>query len=406
MSRSARTVKRLGKLYVRVFPDHPVTKKPAEIRMGTGKGGVEGWVAVVKPGPRDVRDRRRARRRSPKEAFHRAHHKLPIRTHLDRAGAGAMSKTQRTSSSSAICPTTSSRRRSPRTRDELFRLQLGSTRTRSTSTAALDDASAATSRAILTILSGRKLGSRPQAQKTATPAEAQATEDGAGEEDAKAKKPKSMSDTETSHREDDDRGSRRAIIGTVTSDKMDKTVVVTVIRRVRDRRFHKFVTRRVKYKAHDENNEYKVGDPSRSSSRARSRAPSAGASLDATHRPKAPAGGGSVMIQMTSVLDVADNSGAKKVYCIKVLGGSRRRYAVDRRHHHRLDPRSDPGRQGEEGRDRARGRRAHASASSRAPTAATSSSTATAPCSSTRRTSRSAPASSGRSLASSAPRSS
>jgi small subunit ribosomal protein S17 len=59
---------------------------------------------------------------------------------------------------------------------------------------------------------------------------------------------------------DDTRGSRRTITGTVTSDKMDKTVVVTVIRRVRDRRFHKFVTRRVKYKAHDEKNTCAVGD--------------------------------------------------------------------------------------------------------------------------------------------------
>ena len=58
----------------------------------------------------------------------------------------------------------------------------------------------------------------------------------------------------------DQRGVRRTIQGTVTSQKMDKTVVVTVIRRVRDRRFHKFLTRRVKYKAHDENNTYKVGD--------------------------------------------------------------------------------------------------------------------------------------------------
>jgi len=56
------------------------------------------------------------------------------------------------------------------------------------------------------------------------------------------------------------RGSRRTIIGTVTSDKMDKTVVVTVIRRVRDQRFHKFVSRRVKYKAHDETNSCEVGD--------------------------------------------------------------------------------------------------------------------------------------------------
>src|SRR5690349_19676175 len=58
----------------------------------------------------------------------------------------------------------------------------------------------------------------------------------------------------------DDRGVRRSIQGTVTSTKMDKTAVITVIRRVRDRRFHKFVTRRVKYKAHDEKNAAKVGD--------------------------------------------------------------------------------------------------------------------------------------------------
>ena len=59
---------------------------------------------------------------------------------------------------------------------------------------------------------------------------------------------------------EDTRGSRRIITGTVTSTKMDKTAVITVIRRVRDRRFHKFISRRVKYKAHDEKNTAKVGD--------------------------------------------------------------------------------------------------------------------------------------------------
>ena len=58
----------------------------------------------------------------------------------------------------------------------------------------------------------------------------------------------------------DNRGSRRTILGTVTSTKMDKTAVITVIRRVRDRRFHKFVTRRVKYKAHGGETSYNVGD--------------------------------------------------------------------------------------------------------------------------------------------------
>ena len=46
----ARSVKRGGKIFIRIFPDKPVTKKPAETRMGKGKGNPEGWVAVVKPG--------------------------------------------------------------------------------------------------------------------------------------------------------------------------------------------------------------------------------------------------------------------------------------------------------------------------------------------------------------------
>jgi small subunit ribosomal protein S17 len=58
----------------------------------------------------------------------------------------------------------------------------------------------------------------------------------------------------------DERGSRRVIVGSVTSANMQKTIVVTVVRRVRDRRFHKFLTRRVKYHVHDENDSAKVGD--------------------------------------------------------------------------------------------------------------------------------------------------
>jgi large subunit ribosomal protein L16 len=46
----SRYVKRTGKMWIRVFPDKPITKKPAETRMGKGKGPVEGWIAVIKPG--------------------------------------------------------------------------------------------------------------------------------------------------------------------------------------------------------------------------------------------------------------------------------------------------------------------------------------------------------------------
>lgn len=71
-----------------------------------------------------------------------------------------------------------------------------------------------------------------------------------------------MTTTEKTETEahDDVRGNRRTIQGTVTSAKMDKTVVVTVIRRIRDKHYHKFMNRKVKYRAHDENNNCTAGD--------------------------------------------------------------------------------------------------------------------------------------------------
>ena len=77
----SRSVKKNGKMYVRVFPDHPFTKKPAETRMGTGKGGVEGWIAVVRPG-RVIFEVEGVSLDIAKEAFHRAHHKLSVGTQL------------------------------------------------------------------------------------------------------------------------------------------------------------------------------------------------------------------------------------------------------------------------------------------------------------------------------------
>lgn len=57
-----------------------------------------------------------------------------------------------------------------------------------------------------------------------------------------------------------ERGIRRVVTGTVSSNKMDKSVVVTVTRRFRNKRFHKFVVRRLRYHAHDENNTCNIGD--------------------------------------------------------------------------------------------------------------------------------------------------
>ena len=74
-----RRVKRGGKLYIRVFPDKPISKKPAETRMGKGKGGPEYWVAVVRPG-RVIYELEGIPEELAREAFRLAHHKLPIKT--------------------------------------------------------------------------------------------------------------------------------------------------------------------------------------------------------------------------------------------------------------------------------------------------------------------------------------
>jgi large subunit ribosomal protein L16 len=74
-----RHVKRSGQLWIRVFPDKPITKKPLEVRMGSGKGAVEGWVAVVRPG-KVLFEISGVPEKMAREAFHLAAAKLPIET--------------------------------------------------------------------------------------------------------------------------------------------------------------------------------------------------------------------------------------------------------------------------------------------------------------------------------------
>ena len=74
-----RFMKRQGQVWIRIFPDKPITKKPAEVRMGKGKGGVEGWVAMVSPG-RMLFECDGVDMESAKEALRLAAQKLPIRT--------------------------------------------------------------------------------------------------------------------------------------------------------------------------------------------------------------------------------------------------------------------------------------------------------------------------------------
>ena len=77
----SRRVRKVGKMWIRIFPDKPITKKPAETRMGKGKGSPEYWVSVVKPGrilfEIDGLDFEQA-----KETFRSCSHKLPIKTKL------------------------------------------------------------------------------------------------------------------------------------------------------------------------------------------------------------------------------------------------------------------------------------------------------------------------------------
>lgn len=76
-----RHVRRQGNMWIRVFPDKPVTKKPLETRMGHGKGNVEEWVAVVQPG-RVLYELGGVPEAMVKEAFRLAGHKLPLATRL------------------------------------------------------------------------------------------------------------------------------------------------------------------------------------------------------------------------------------------------------------------------------------------------------------------------------------
>jgi large subunit ribosomal protein L16 len=76
-----RFIKRGGKVWIRVFPDKPITKKPAETRMGKGKGAPEGWVAVVLPG-RVLFEMEGVTKSVAEEAMRLAAHKLPIPTKM------------------------------------------------------------------------------------------------------------------------------------------------------------------------------------------------------------------------------------------------------------------------------------------------------------------------------------
>ncbi|CAL4324239.1 50S ribosomal protein L16 [Buchnera aphidicola (Chaitophorus populicola)] len=75
----ARYVKRLGKLWIRIFPDKPITQKPLEVRMGKGKGNVEYWVALIQPG-KILYEITGISEKEARQAFKLASDKLPVKT--------------------------------------------------------------------------------------------------------------------------------------------------------------------------------------------------------------------------------------------------------------------------------------------------------------------------------------
>lgn len=82
-----RFIKRGGKVWIRIFPDKPITKKPAETRMGKGKGSPEDWVCVIKPG-RVLFEMEGVTKEIANEAFRLAAYKLPISTKIISRGEG------------------------------------------------------------------------------------------------------------------------------------------------------------------------------------------------------------------------------------------------------------------------------------------------------------------------------
>jgi large subunit ribosomal protein L16 len=74
-----RHIKRGGRIWIRIFPDKPYTKKPAEVRMGKGKGAPEGWLAVIRPG-RILYEMQGVSKDLAKEALRLASHKLSVKT--------------------------------------------------------------------------------------------------------------------------------------------------------------------------------------------------------------------------------------------------------------------------------------------------------------------------------------
>ena len=206
-----RFIKRGGKIWVRVFPDKPITKKPQETRMGKGKGAPEQWVCVVRPGTDHVRDGRRERGRCAQGAAAgggQAADQDPVRDQV-RTGEGVMKVAE-----IRDLGVDELQQRVKDYDDQLFRLRIQ-----------------------------KSMG------QLEAGAQAQGPSPGSGAcEDRAAREGESLS------------MASKEITGVIVSDKMDKSVVVAVERQIRHDVYGKTQKRTSKFLAHNEGNDAKVGD--------------------------------------------------------------------------------------------------------------------------------------------------
>ncbi len=118
-----RSIKRGGKVWIRLFPDKPITKKPAETRMGKGKGAPDQWVCVIRPGQDSVRDGRRGDATIAQQAMRLAAAKLPHADQARHAGARGVEHMKENAEKARALDTAEIRQAVARTAEQMFRLR-------------------------------------------------------------------------------------------------------------------------------------------------------------------------------------------------------------------------------------------------------------------------------------------
>ena len=229
-----RHIKRGGKVWINVFPDKPVTEKPAETRMGSGKGNPERWVAVVKPGrvlfelsyPNDD-----GRPRRPSSG--------PSRSCRSRPGSSPVRRR-------SDWPKHDRRARRARHHRARRRAGRGQGRSCSTCASSTSPASSTTRRGCSDVRARRSPASTPMLREREIAA-------------AEARGDEVMAD-EQRRRRPTSRNARKVREGVVVSNEMDKTAVVAVDRPRAPPAYAKFVQRTKKLYVHDEANDLNVGD--------------------------------------------------------------------------------------------------------------------------------------------------